>query len=1098
MRAFPAGFDEKLRCNQPRSRVFPESIVTTLDDIKQRKDQWEAADDTTGFELLENGTVRLLASDATKLELTTSDDEWEAIDGRNAFVGGGEFNCAKVVWGGNESRHMQIQDVRAYLNPNVSGGGAQVAFWECHLFVGNSLSGDTGSALTLTPITDGVRVVAPQTAGDVTFDFSGRVSRPTPKLFDTGMEGGPHMYVVIFALTATGGFAGNVGWAIDTGETDVTTDGNILTGVVLESFPDGEPPRGLVSENPANPAGVPRCRIRTGTVAADTLEFTDPANRLDLGGTPTGTVELSVKAETPGDSTVTYEIRDPDDGGSPGPWTEFVDGDTIADLGLALRDDYDFRVTFTPDAGDAVSPVLVLVGIAELERESFAYLATVEGDQGQWDPATGATRIPQAVMKAILDGEGRAPDYEAAIYNLLANHDKSDIQIRAWVGDPEDDRSTWGLIAVYDIDDWEHVGPNIELLLVSPSKRLLTQILPILDGSDEQEPLVYENELAADVYEDIIDTQVGLPTRWRGPGIVDATTRIGKQISNSNAWAELQRICWLLGKAVIESQGQIKVVDMFGEKAVRQMVLGSNGWAMVQTADVSAAVGSSDVKWGRMSPGYRFAVPEYFVPYDFSYSEARFRRKTQAFHADALLKLNVGAEAGQELEAGTAQWITSTPVTSVVRAGGTVTVTTDDDHGLVDNETISLLGALEPEYNGDHVVTVTGSDTFTFPIGTTPTSPATGTIVCSILSHRVANRVVRHMGPGLMLLPVEMQYPHPEWEIGDLIAAQTDRLILRDPSTDRAIRGLVVVRGVIVEGLDRIGKRFMLWVRSPSDIVSGTAAATLLGFAVPEVLSAQLYGDEGGDGVITGEVGAKGAQSVRWAVSNADYPDRATTQAGTLEEVTADGNAFLGTIDTLSNGETAYVSILAYENLDGTGAESVLLVQKRITRRAAETKTRWVAHSEFVTPDASEPTYVGDVVHVTGYMYPNTPSGTSFFANASCSLVFPVGSRIDEVIVEGYTDGSIAGPVFSLVSVELRRITSSATVTSIATAVRESAGPLWAESSDACNEPVDDGDSYVLFAALRAVATGGVGNAENARLSRAGITYTSPSYYETN
>jgi hypothetical protein len=60
-------------------------------------------------------------------------------------------------------------------------------------------------------------------------------------------------------------------------------------------------------------------------------------------------------------------------------------------------------------------------------------------------------------------------------------------------------------------------------------------------------------------------------------------------------------------------------------------------------------------------------------------------------------------------------------------AGGVVTVQMAG-HGFVTAQTVSVFGAIEPEYNGNQIITVSTPDTFSFPITGTPTSPATGTI----------------------------------------------------------------------------------------------------------------------------------------------------------------------------------------------------------------------------------------------------------------------------------------------------------------------------------------------------------------------------------
>lgn len=73
----------------------------------------------------------------------------------------------------------------------------------------------------------------------------------------------------------------------------------------------------------------------------------------------------------------------------------------------------------------------------------------------------------------------------------------------------------------------------------------------------------------------------------------------------------------------------------------------------------------------------------------------------------------------------------SLSVTSLTRFGGTVTVQTASPHNLASGISVTIAGAVETEYNGVQIVIVTGDDTFTYPIETTPSTPATGTITAS-------------------------------------------------------------------------------------------------------------------------------------------------------------------------------------------------------------------------------------------------------------------------------------------------------------------------------------------------------------------------------
>jgi uncharacterized phage protein gp47/JayE len=80
----------------------------------------------------------------------------------------------------------------------------------------------------------------------------------------------------------------------------------------------------------------------------------------------------------------------------------------------------------------------------------------------------------------------------------------------------------------------------------------------------------------------------------------------------------------------------------------------------------------------------------------------------------------------------------SIQITSLTRSGSLVTAVTDGPHGLSSNVVIDIAGAVESEYNGTDIeITVTAEDEFTYTISTTPTSPATGTILASYDSIQV-------------------------------------------------------------------------------------------------------------------------------------------------------------------------------------------------------------------------------------------------------------------------------------------------------------------------------------------------------------------------
>jgi uncharacterized phage protein gp47/JayE len=89
--------------------------------------------------------------------------------------------------------------------------------------------------------------------------------------------------------------------------------------------------------------------------------------------------------------------------------------------------------------------------------------------------------------------------------------------------------------------------------------------------------------------------------------------------------------------------------------------------------------------------------------------------------------------AGNQFVTTASATITATTVsiTSLTRSGTTVTATTTSDHEFASNQSVTVAGAVETDYNGAQAVTVTAADVFTYEIATTPSTPATGTITAS-------------------------------------------------------------------------------------------------------------------------------------------------------------------------------------------------------------------------------------------------------------------------------------------------------------------------------------------------------------------------------
>ncbi len=82
--------------------------------------------------------------------------------------------------------------------------------------------------------------------------------------------------------------------------------------------------------------------------------------------------------------------------------------------------------------------------------------------------------------------------------------------------------------------------------------------------------------------------------------------------------------------------------------------------------------------------------------------------------------------------------LTATPVTrrvtSLVRSGSTVTVTTPVAHGYATGDFVLHTGATPADYNGEVQVTVLSATTYTFEVEDAPATPGAGTITTTFVS----------------------------------------------------------------------------------------------------------------------------------------------------------------------------------------------------------------------------------------------------------------------------------------------------------------------------------------------------------------------------
>jgi hypothetical protein len=161
-------------------------------------------------------------------------------------------------------------------------------------------------------------------------------------------------------------------------------------------------------------------------------------------------------------------------------------------------------------------------------------------------------------------------------------------------------------------------------------------------------PYEQANQTLEDVWTDLMDVQLALLGRMRGPGVEDDTTQVSNSIADSDAKDELDAIAALAGGGNISSQGQVKFVSLFA------------------TTGLAAAFPSEEITVLEMTPGLRYRVPESFVDYDWDALEERFRAQVRGANAAALTALGEAYIEPARLDDRIAKWIAADSLAQTV------------------------------------------------------------------------------------------------------------------------------------------------------------------------------------------------------------------------------------------------------------------------------------------------------------------------------------------------------------------------------------------------------------------------------------------------
>lgn len=649
---------ERLHRSPTEARAIVEAVVTENADVKETKDDWTGLDSLTGLFLPDIAGVRLAQdTDATHATHDTSSSNQENtvtdLDNQDPMF------FLELEWSEIDAPDFEIHEFTATLDPDVDGNGRDVAEFRCQLFRVAKEGEEWSELQAISPRAS--KSVTGNSQADFTFEFTGSLVGEEPKTGDSPESEGdydagtnPKTWVLIWAVTSDGSPAGNVAWVGDNDDSASSTlvadgGGTNVAQARLHKVDRVNDAReinvGGRFDRLSFGDGIPDFTMAGQTYSSATATFSGNGNEIDLGSSPLSDTDLVVVAqgEEPSDSSLTWEVYN---GSS---WVECVDGDVIGEdntddggkdlSGVPRQQTYHMRVTLDPSSDGHTSPFARRLGVEEVTTTDLDETADV-ASAGNWsfDPVTLRGEIPEATIRLLKDG---VRDYRSEGERIFATHHIDDVDFRVWIGHPDLDRTHWLHVDTFEVDDYSSEGEAIEVTCLSPTRRLKTGVPPYDAAANERVPTEYTNSTLKSAWDDLLDSQVSLPARYRGPGVEDTTSQsVSKTIRDSDGKTELDAIAHLAGGTVVPSQGRVKYQPAFAEGGTR----------------VAFPMQETTVKG--VTPGYKNRVDEYFVNYAYDRDAEQFSGEVRSFHAPSITKLGEGSlDAPEELYEEAARWL---------------------------------------------------------------------------------------------------------------------------------------------------------------------------------------------------------------------------------------------------------------------------------------------------------------------------------------------------------------------------------------------------------------------------------------------------------
>ena len=630
------------------------------------------------IDFLDGGGATLADIVVSKISLGTSDGYELDLGGPALSPDVAPFIVARTVWGKDDSADIAIDRFTAQLHPKQNGANPKDVVWFICQPYALRRSGPSGSqnagALTelltdLVPLCDPVRVPAGDgtTAQDYVFSFYDRsitgpghtivtlLRKPRPKsirpefirrdgsgnlslLPESEYDGSATTFWFIWAVTADGTPATNVGWARDSGVTEVVNGSRKLRTVQVRRLLDQwfvEAPTGLGAT--ARPAF--RCKIETGSYAAAELDYTGGGNLIDLGATPTETVEFAAVAGVPDGCGSVFEVRNDADSA----WLPFTDGQTAAEVGVSQRQTYKVRWRASPNGATDATPTLWEIGVRDVKKVWLSDL--IANLRARWsipDVAELVPSIPEAEIVLIKNGEH---EFNDRVTKLLSTNTLGSLAFRVWRGNPARPRAEWLHKDDFALmDDYEPGDADVTIIAHSPLV-FVNGALPVYNTTTQKrEPLQLANKTPKQVYAEIVNNQLApdIPARYRGEGLIDESCLISQTIQDSDGLTQLNAIHHIAGCALSTSAGKLKSFPMFGPGAVQVLFP------------------SQKIKWRSTSPGLRQRVPRFFVKYGYDATTGAFAGEARLISGNDILATNLKPsriDAVTELRDDVCRWV---------------------------------------------------------------------------------------------------------------------------------------------------------------------------------------------------------------------------------------------------------------------------------------------------------------------------------------------------------------------------------------------------------------------------------------------------------